>query len=173
MEAPTLPIERWGTFSKAIRITAWVLRFIDNMRSQSECSFGELGYNELTLGKDQLFRFVQKSTYSKEIELLKKGKTVSSSSSLYKLGPFIGKNDLLRIKGRLQLADLSYDEKHPIILPNCYLAKLLVMFQHKRLKHGGVETIVSSLRYGYWIFGLRKLAKKVKRECIPCRKIDA
>jgi hypothetical protein len=43
------------------------------------------------------------------------------------LDPFIGKDNLLRIKGRLQQANLSYGEKHPVILPKGHLAKLLIL----------------------------------------------
>jgi len=170
-ERPVLDITRWGTFTRAVRVTAWVLRFISNLRSEKVS--GELSYNELTKAKNFLFRHTQKRAYGTEFEKLKAGKNLSKSSSLYKLDPFIGKDNLLRIKGRLEKSQLSYDEKHPIILPNDHLATLLVMFQHKMLKHAGVETMVSSLRDGYWIVGLRKIAKKVKRECIPCQRIDA
>ena len=90
-----------------------------------------------------------------------------------KLDPFLGKDCLLRIKGRLQLSDLSYDEKHPIILPKCHILKLLVRFQHEILKHAGVDTVITSLRNSYWIIGVRRLAKQVKRECVSCQRIDA
>ena len=72
----------------------------------------------------------------------------------------MGEDGLLRIKGRLQLSDLAYAEKHPIILPNCHLMKLL-RFQHYLLKHAGVNTMISSFLGNYWIVYL--IAKMVKR----------
>ena len=90
------------------------------------------------------------------------------SSSIAKLTPFLGQGGLLRVKGRLQLSELSYESKHPIILPRCHLTMLLVRFQHKVLKHVGVDTLVTSLRNAYWIVGLRRLVMQVKRECVSC-----
>ena len=94
-------------------------------------------------------------------------------SPLAKLGPFIGGGDLLRIKGCIQQSNLSYEDKHSIILPKGHLTKLLIRFQHKLLKHAGVYTVISSLRSAYWIIGLRRLMKAVKRKCVSCQKIDA
>ncbi|KAJ8029569.1 hypothetical protein HOLleu_29000 [Holothuria leucospilota] len=86
-------IERWGTFSKAVRIVAYVLS----------------------------------------------GKTVSLNSKIGKLTPFLGEDGLIRVKGRLQMSNLPYRERHPIILPKCHLIFLLVHFMHILLKHAGVE----------------------------------
>ena len=79
-------------------------------------------------------------------------------------------NGVLRSKNRLDQADISYDSKHPLILPSGHVAKLLVSFQHKFLKRAGVSTLMTTLRSCYLIVGLRKLAKTVCRECITCRR---
>ena len=58
-----------------------------------------------------------------------------------------------------------------MILPKCHLSLLLVRSQHIRQKHAGVDTmIICMLRSAYWIVGLRRLAKQVKRECVSCQK---
>ena len=79
----------------------------------------------------------------------------------------------MRVKGRLQLSDLSYESKHPIILPKSHLSYLMVLFQHKFMKHASVNSIVSSLRAAYWILGVRRLVKQVKRDCLSCQRQDA
>lgn len=73
----------------------------------------------------------------------------------------------------MQESVLPYQEKHPIILPKGHLTKLLVEYQHRVLKHAGVNTVVSSLRNEYWIIGLRRLVKTVKRECVSCQRVDS
>ena len=72
-----------------------------------------------------------------------------------------------------EFSDLSFEEKHPIILPRDQVTTLLVRFQRAILKHAGVTTLLSSLRTSYWIIGLRRLAKSVVSSCVFCRKVSA
>ena len=170
----SLRFENCSSFSKALRITGWVLRFVNNLKTaRSQHTKGDLSYTELVIAKTNLFKFIQLQAYPEEMTALKQKSTVHKTSKIAQLSPMMGEDGLLRIKGRLQLSDLAYEEKHPIILPNCHLVKLLVRFQHYLLKHAGVNTMISSLRGNYWIVGLRKIAKLVKRECVLCKKLDA
>lgn len=50
---------------------------------------------------------------------------------------------------------------------------MLVKFQHKLLKHAGVETLSSSLRDSYCTIELIRLAIRVKQGCVPCYRQDA
>ena len=166
-----LEIKRWSTLTKAIRVMAWNSRFILNLKApKRERKFGELTLSEMSTAKLLLFRIVQEQEYSEEISL-KQGRHVSSSSksSIVRLGPFLGDDGLLRVKGRLQFSDLAYEEKHPIIMPKSHMSLLLVQFQHTLLKHAGVNTMIASLRGQFWIIGVRRLAKQVKKECISCQ----
>ena len=89
------------------------------------------------------------------------------------LDPFLDDKGLLRIKGKLENAKLSFKSKHPVIIPKCYSARLLVKFQHHFLKHAGISSIVSTLRESFWIIGVRRLAKSVTKECVRCRRHDS
>ncbi|XP_066940953.1 uncharacterized protein [Macrobrachium rosenbergii] len=109
--------------------------------------------------------------YPREFESLIQGRPLHRGSPLVKLDPFLD-NDV-RIKGRLEYSDLCYESKHPIIHPSTHVVKTLVRFQHVLLKHSGVSTLVSTLRNGYWIVRLRRIAKTVCRECVTCRRYDS
>jgi hypothetical protein len=76
---------------------------------------------------------------------------------------------LLRMGSRLSHSDLSWEEKHPVILPKCYVIFLLVRQHHILLNHGGVETLVTSLRDSMWIVGVRPMAKSVVKHCVACQ----
>lgn len=104
---------------------------------------------------------------------MSQGKSLPKNSTLRNLDPFLGSDALVRIEGRLQHSDLSYDSKHPVIIPSCHVAKLTIMFQHKFLKHAGVQTLVSAIRNSYWIIGLRRLAERVCKECVACPRLDS
>ena len=71
------------------------------------------------------------------------------------------------------LSLLSFEGKHPIILPKSRVPMLLVRSHHRMMKHAGVATMISTLRFQFWIICLRRMAKKVKRECIACQKQGA
>ena len=118
---------RCNDFTKVMNIVDWVRRFILNCRSNGTKHSGPLTYEELSKAKDNIFICVQKESYEKERSVLSQGKPLPKNSSLRKLNPFLDSNGLLRIKGRLQYSDMSYDSKHPIIIPNCHVAKLIVV----------------------------------------------
>lgn len=164
---------RCSDFTKVMNIVAWVRRFIHNCKPNGTKHSGPLTYEELSKAKDYILICVQKESYEKERNALSQGKPLPRNSFLRELNPFLDSNGLLRIKGRLQHSDLSYDSKHPIIIPNCHVAKLIVLFQHKLLKHAGVHTLMSTIRNSYWIIGLRQVAKRVCKECVACKRFDS
>jgi hypothetical protein len=167
-------VERWGSLQKCLRVVAWVLRFQHNSKSVLEDRrTGELSFQELELAKIALFRSVQAQVYAPEIQCLSQKVLLSRKSPLFGLSPFLDKDGVLRVQGRLQeCSELSYDEKHPIIIPKGHFAELIVRFQHELLKHAGVNQLLSSLRSTYWIVGLRRMAKRVKGRCVACQKVD-
>ena len=165
---------KWGSLTKTWRILAWVCRFVKNCGSPTVVEGeSDLTQNELLEARLKLYRLTQLHYFPAEYAALQEGRPLLKNSPLCKLTPFIGSDGLLRVKGRLQNSNLSYESKHPIILPRGHLSDILVHFQHKLLKHAGVDTMVSSLRNVYWIIGLRRLAKQVKRECVYCQFQDA
>ena len=50
---------------------------------------------------------------------------------------------------------------------------LLIRHQDLLMKHAGVAYMLTSLRSNYWIVGLRRLAKTVKRGCFACQRQDS
>jgi hypothetical protein len=165
--------QRWSTFTKVVRIVAWVLRFIHNTKSKETKLSGELAYDEITSAKIMVFQLEQKEAFASEFDCLDSGKAVPKQSPLKKFNPFLDTDGLMKVKGRLQFSNLSFDEKHPLILPKGHISKLIVRHQHLILKHAGVSTMINTLRASYWILGLRRLAKSVKRECFSCQRQDS
>ncbi|KAK3798910.1 hypothetical protein RRG08_057519 [Elysia crispata] len=55
----------------------------------------------------------------------------------------------------------------------CHLSLLLVRDAHLKFKHADVNQMVSTLRNQYWVIGFSVLAKIVKAECLPCKRLDA
>lgn len=167
------PVSRYGTLEKAVRVIGWVLRFIHNIRHKMSRKTGSLSCHEISHAKLMLLKQTQTVSYHSELNCLKEDIPIKKDSPLFQLMPVLGNDGLLRVGGRLERSALEYEEKHPIILPKCHLSTLIVQSQHFQNKHAGVDTMVTMLRCSFWIFGLRTMAKQVKRKCVKCRIIDA
>ena len=171
---PLFDLDRWSSVTRAMRVFGWLQRFIHNVRSVKDVRcHGDLSFTELTDAKLKLLKFVQNEEYAHELITIQNEKFVPRTSSLLKLSPFVGDDGLLRVQGRIQFAGLPYDSQHPIIIPKGRLALLLARHTHLRLKHAGVNLMLVELRNQYWIVGARRLCKSVKRECMPCQRLDA
>ena len=170
---PLFDFHKWSHFNTAHYVVALVLRFINNCKPHISKLSGPLTSDEWDNAKIKLFYCVQREAYPQEISALLRNKSLPKGSKLIKLDPFLDNQDLLRIKGRLENAELSYESKHPIIIPNGHIAKLLISFQHSFLKHAGVSTLVSTLRGNFWIIGVRRLAKSIISKCVRCQRHDS
>ena len=80
---------------------------------------------------------------------------------------------LLRAKGRLELSDINYDTKFPLLLRDSHLAHLLIMKSHLAVMHSGVESTLCHLRNCFWIIRGRQIVKRVLRRCVVCRRHQA
>ena len=170
--APTNPpcqtlFSRCSSLQEALTLVGWAMRFKTNCQlsaTKSPKISGPLHPDELLKAQTSLWKGIQREHYSLEVRLLAKGKKLPLSSQLCKLGPFIDEQGLLRIKGRLQNAEIADDTKHPISMPKCHISTLLVRFQHIFLKHAGVKSMVTSLMEKFHIFGVVKLAKSAHKK---------
>jgi hypothetical protein len=103
--------------------------------------------------RNQRRRAAQRDYYLQEIETLKKGIPITKGN-IKKYIPFVDRKGLLRVVRRLQGEDLSYDEKHPLILPpleipktrsineykTCSITKQIIVDAHENLvAHGGLH----------------------------------
>ena len=78
---------------------------------------------------------------------------------MLRLSPKSGYDALLRMDGRLRLADeLSCDRRHPILLPKEHVVmQLIVKDAHEELGRGlGVEQVLILLRSASFLDRLRK-----------------
>ena len=75
---------------------------------------------------------------------MKNGEKFPRSSSIFRLTPYLDKEGLLRVEGRLQNSTLSESEKHQAILPiNHHVTRLLIEKAHRDTLHGGPPLVPS------------------------------
>ena len=134
---------------------------------------GDLNQEEMEESKIVLYKHSQKLAFPEEVVRLKQGKDIPKSSKLYVLNPYVDETGLLRVKTRLEMSNLTYAEKFPIIMNNGWLSRLIAEEKHQTMKHAGVGTVVTSLRNKFWLIGLRRLVKGIIRRCLVCQKLSA
>ncbi|KAG1661284.1 Cyclin-dependent kinase 8 [Nymphon striatum] len=163
-------MERWSTLNKAYRVIAWVLRFTSRPpKSQRAPSLSENDYIKARLA---FVNILQNQYFSQEINNLKSGIKIPKDSKLVKFSPILDDDGFIRVGGRIQLSELAYESKHPLILPRCHGVMLLVKFIHLFRNHAGVDTMITCLKSEFEIIGVRQIAKAVKKACVSCQKID-
>ncbi|XP_076032233.1 uncharacterized protein LOC143020014 [Oratosquilla oratoria] len=108
--------------------------------------------------------------YFHETKNIEAGKTVLKSSSIYKLSPILI-DGLLVVGGRLKHAALNGQAINPVILPHNHRLSTLIVRDCHNSSHVGVEWTLSRVRKKIWIIRGRKLVKRVKMDCIVCKRL--
>lgn len=140
------------------------MRWIPHNRNK-----GPLCPEEIIESEERIIRIVQNESYGSEISLLRKQTPLHKDCVILKLDPFIDEKGILRVGGRIQLSALSFDEKHPIILPQKHtFTRLLIKHMHNEVMHGGLGLTLQKLRQRYWVIGARVTATTVIHECMIC-----
>lgn len=160
-------IKRFSNWNRALRCVAYVIHFVKKL--QNSIGGDILSQEELKKAETILLKQAQ-TEYFEEIKTLKKGGKISKNSSIYKLSPYLDDDNILRIDGRIDYANISYELKHPAIIPKYnYVSELIIMHFHKQYHHINHETAINELRQKYYIPRLRTIYKKVIRKCQMCK----
>lgn len=167
------PLNDFSTKTKTVRVFAYMRRFIFNSRKENRSIrlSGHLQVSELQGSLRGIILLVQRSVFSFDIKHLIDNKDVHSKSKLSSLNPILDSFGLVRVGGRLQKSNLSFNEKHPIILPhNHHFTTLLIREAHELTLHGGAQMTVAYLRRNYWIINARNTVRNIIHRCIRCYK---
>jgi len=118
-----------------------------------------------------MVKSAQADGFSKEISHLMKKKVINKKSNVIALNPFLDNDGVLRVGGRLDLSQISYDRKHPILLPKHHrLTELIIQHEHLKNLHAGPQLLMAAIRQTYWIIGARDLIRRFIHKCVTCRR---
>lgn len=163
-------LNRYSSLSQLQRSTALILRFAFNCKqSKPSRRTGPITTTELTEASSRLVKIYQQTTFGMEIAACTAGTPVASKSPLKSLSPFLDHQGLLRVGGRISNAHISFDTKHPILIPKkCHLAELLIAHTHITNMHSGPQLTAASLRQKYWIVSAKNSIKQYIHCCAVC-----
>lgn len=163
-------LSRYSTLRKLIAVTGFCFRFCKNCKEPASKIVNEwLTVKEQTRALEFWIKYVQQLNFTKEISNLKENMDLQKNSRIINLSPFLDNDGFLRVGGRLKHSNLSYNEKHPIILPNkSDLTNLLIDEVHKHTLHGGVQLMMATLQRKYWIIDSRNSIRHRTHKCTTC-----
>lgn len=166
--------DRFSNYSRLIRTTAWVLRFIWNCCPVGREEGHILQLYEIEQATMVLVKLVQRQYFSTELKDLRQGKNVALNSPLSALSPFLDGQEIIRVGGRLQESKLSFAQRFPILLPSKHMfTKLLITHEHKIHFHAGPQALRSVLRRRWWILSLTHSVQQCIYKCHDCVRIKA
>ncbi|XP_047993587.1 uncharacterized protein LOC125232020 [Leguminivora glycinivorella] len=146
---------KYSSLTKLLRVVAYCRRFLKNKRK----SHTYLLKSELEEALAIMVKKNQQQAYAEEIEEIKKGR-LKKKSPLTSFTPFLDDLEIIRVGGRLQSADMTYDQKHPMLLPkSAWLTPLILQDAHVKTLHGGAPLMVNYIRAKFCIPGLKNLVK--------------
>lgn len=167
-------IDRHSSWSRLRRVTAWVIRFVNQLKDKK--ARGPLTLSELKCAEEVLIKTEQEACFEEYRHLQQPSVKLRTSSRLIELSPYV-ENGILRVGGRLARSSLPMDMKHQAILPaDSHLSELLIRYYHVLHNHAGVNLVLTKLREKYWILKAKSAIKKVIRKgkggCVICKRFQ-
>ena len=195
----TLRVDRFSSWKKLVRVTAYVLRAIANFKKlrrpqppsvtkhdkpyTTPSSFRSLSFphavpflsaNEMSASENFLLRSSQHECFANEVKSLSNRQRISSKSRLFRLKPFLDPTQSLRAEGRLRKSPFDYCLKHPMILDGQHrIVQLFVAFIHNSNGHTRLKQTQHILQLEFWILNAGSIIKKIIHRCYDCRRQDA
>ena len=160
-----LQVENFSDVAKLYRVTAYVLRFIWNLKNkvhhvEEKFTAGFITTQEFNDAETLWIRESQK-----DLKDIKNYKQLERDLVLFK-----DQAGLVRCQGRLSNSSLSYSALYPTLLPReKYLTVLIVRKCHGDVFRNKVKETLVQLRQRFWVKRARSLLRNIIFKCVLCR----
>ena len=126
--------KHYNTFSKYKR---FLQKILIGLEKWSKRKFKSNTFSQMIKVNNFVYRTSQQKTFSKEIELLRKGKKIQSNYLIAKYFPFIDEFGIIRSNSRLSELDfLAEETRRPVILLGTdYITRLIAYEVHWQFAH--------------------------------------
>lgn len=171
----------WDSLRKAI---AWLVRFKKYLvgllnKDPDSIPKGPLTVREVIAAESVIIKAVQHDAFPAELAAVgqeateNRKKCVPRSSPIRNLNPFVAEG-ILRVGGRLENAPVSFQTKHPVILPSKHhVTNLIIQNCHRQQGHCGPSQVLAFIRERFWIVRGLSAVRRVLASCMNCRKQNA
>lgn len=139
-------VKKFSSWSRLVRVTARIKRLARKARDGRRDDVRDVSMDD-PLKPQELHEaevFWIKEAQRSLNDRLTKGEFRS-------LSPFRDEDDVIRVGGRVSKAIVTYDCKHPVLLPHDHWISLLITRNAHQFGHNGVATTTAKTRRKYWI----------------------
>ena len=149
-------INRYRTWSKLIRVSAYVLRLIYNSKQKMP----NLKYSQSIISSEvdqAAYLWIHHTQKLKEFVTLRSNNATKCCPPLIRqLKIFLNERQLICYGGRIHNACIDDEAKFPCFLPKKHpITSLIVYHVHNSYLHSGVNATVTALRQKYWLPSIR------------------
>ena len=156
--------ERFSSYSRLKRFVAYT-SYLNRTKKYK----GSIQVQDLIDAEKTIIKRIQSVCFVEDINHLCKNIPIKKQSRLLSLSPFIDKDKIVRVGGRLKYSCLSYNQKHPIILPRSnHVTDLIIKELHENNHHAGIQTTLCLLRQKFWLLDGKAQIRKIIRRCVRC-----
>ncbi|XP_043862777.1 uncharacterized protein LOC122756629 [Drosophila santomea] len=165
-------IYKISSHHRCLLVIAWMYRFTQRCRKLTPFQSPSPTPAELMRALHCIVWNIQTIHFAQEMSSVLKGHPIRTNLKNPSL--FLQVTDgfqMLKVGGRLELADYPETQKHPVLLPaKDPFVSQFARHLHLQNYHAGPRTLVALIRKQFWIVNARDLARQVVRSCIHCRR---
>lgn len=170
---------KFQDWNKLKRIFGYVFAYVQASKGirvptdVDESIIKEVSLSDLRGGVIYMIKAVQGVQFKDDMKRILLRWPLLKNSPLKSLQPFIDSQGILRVGGRLSKAEfLTFEEKHPIILPyNHKLTKAIFFWMHNRMHHAGPQVLLANIRRQFWPIKGKVMANSTVYKCERCRRV--
>lgn len=157
-----------SSLRKIQRYIAYYVRFVSYIFKRKTFASSTLSPSETYEALSVVIKCVQQECFSDLMAMCQSNKSLPKP--FRKLAPFIDEVGILRVGGRLRKSTfLTFDAKHPILLPQKHRFTDLVIEQyHRENCHPGLKTLHNLIIQTFWILSPRSAIYRCLSKCIKC-----
>lgn len=176
----TVNIDRFDKWKRLLYAQAHTYRVIavwKALANHMPAPIGPMSSLELEKAEQRLIHRAQYDCFMNELFVLRGNRNkpeshqyIEKSSAIYTYSPYLEKDGLIRVRGRIDAApNADFAVKRPVLLPRDHrITKLIVDDYHRRFHHQNHETVLNEIRQRYIVPKLRQLFKSIRTKCQYC-----
>ena len=159
-------LNHYSSFYRLKRAVGWLIKFVKFLRTKNVDR--TISVEDMESAEKRVLMCVQSKMFSNEISALLQNRPIEKSSQWREFLPKM-MNGLLCVGGRLRNTTANA-EKHPVILPEHYVTRLIIRETHTRNGHSGSNYTLSVLRRRFFLLRGYKQVRNVLKCCVECRR---
>ena len=167
-----MDLSNYNTLSKVLGVTAYIRRFVSNIKNKLNTTTGPLTAAELYTAKMSWVKDCQQQVYYNEITNMRSHPSAAKRLPLVRqLRLFIDDEGFIRCGGRIHNAPLCQATRFPYLLPPRHtFTSMIIHSTHVKLFHSGTNSTLTAIRQAFWIPKARQRIKSLLHKCTICKR---